>query len=657
MRPSHAFPLPYRWLCLWLVSLFAVGNVAAQSTGTYSIPVTQIISGQVINSTGQPVKFDWLWETSINKWKVTCVSGPSTGWNGQVQLWYALNGVKTAQITSYGQVFYSNAAPNAAITFGLYMLAQFGGQAVSGCTYSLPAGAVQNLTITPDNTVSGVGGSVSFAASGGQNAYVWSTTGGGVITGTGATVSVSFPSAGSFTVNVYNEGGNGVAQSPVATATVVVALKRLNLVVKNLDGRKWVVKDHELLSNLASLSPGAQYSGTMLESDLPKIIDLFTEVSEIEAHGAGKTMFDPTTGKYRDSTDVKYISFGFGFKLEKSDAENPMNKVTVTIPNGTAQTVNHDKLGPIFDWTQGDTQQTPLPVPPVKTLTPSTPQKPIAPAPPATPPTPQAPAPQAPLYPPPTNPILAPGASPVVTKTTTSSVTVNGVITKQTTTTATDAEGNTSTTTEGSGDGADGSAGQEPGASAANALPSVGHAGGYSVAGSAPDFTVALPGAFGGLSFDLNPFRTDRLGGVIDWFRTAVGWLCVVLFGFWASKEVADWTKATSTIRQASGNAVVAGSGAQATALVAAAAITVAVGVFLVAIIGWLGSGVITLSGVLSTVGQNPTSGLIGGAAWMLDRVFPVSTILSCVVARLAFNFAAAKFFAVCMTVIRYIVP
>ena len=67
-----------------------------------------------------------------------------------------------------------------------------------------------------------------------------------------------------------------------------------------------------------------------------------------------------------------------------------------------------------------------------------------------------------------------------------------------------------------------------------------------------------------------------------------------------------------STAQQAKGNPVAAGTGAQATALVAAAALTV---VFLVAVTALLSFSLdgISLAGLRGIVGTNPLSNFAGG--------------------------------------------
>jgi len=113
---------------------------------------------------------------------------------------------------------------------------------------------------------------------------------------------------------------------------------------------------------------------------------------------------------------------------------------------------------------------------------------------------------------------------------------------------------------------------------------------------------------------------------------------------------------AASAINQAKGNPIIGGTGAQATALIAAGAITVAVSVFVVALLAFL-AGDFAISNLLGTVGVNPTSGLAGGVAWMLDRCFPVGLMIAAVGARVAWNFYASSIFSVCTAAIRFIVP
>lgn len=171
-----------------------------------------------------------------------------------------------------------------------------------------------------------------------------------------------------------------------------------------------------------------------------------------------------------------------------------------------------------------------------------------------------------------------------------------------------------------------------------------------------PALFVTMPAKFGGATFNFDPFTNDRFSAVCGWFRSATLWLAVILLGAWVWKELGAWTRGLAGIRQAQGNAVVGGTGAQATALIAAAAITVAVIVAVVALLGWT-FGEVGISVIKTTVSSNPLVSIPTGVLWMLDKLFPVSTLIVCALARVTFNMYAAPLFATCSAVIRFIVP
>jgi hypothetical protein len=197
--------------------------------------------------------------------------------------------------------------------------------------------------------------------------------------------------------------------------------------------------------------------------------------------------------------------------------------------------------------------------------------------------------------------------------------------------------------------------GASAGASLASKIPTTSGLSSVSItSASAPDFTVSLPSAFGGGTFDLNPFRSDRCGPVVDWLRGAFYWLTVVGFGYWASTRVSEWTRAASTLQQSKGNTV-AGTGGQISAAIAAALVVVVISTFLVALVGYL-AGDFSLASIIGKLGVNPTTGL-GSALYMLDRCFPVAAILTALVARISWNLYASSIFASAIGVIRFINP
>lgn len=179
---------------------------------------------------------------------------------------------------------------------------------------------------------------------------------------------------------------------------------------------------------------------------------------------------------------------------------------------------------------------------------------------------------------------------------------------------------------------------------------------GPTIVDSAPNFAIVLPARMGGASFDLNPFRSDRFGPLASWFRAAMSWLVVVVFGKWASEKVAEWSRGSAPVHQAVGNTVAAGTGGQATALIAAGIMTAAFATFIVGMLGWLTSS-FSITNVLSILGANPLAGGPSGALWMVDQLFPVSMIIAGAGARITWNLYASKVFMVCMTLVRFVVP
>lgn len=174
--------------------------------------------------------------------------------------------------------------------------------------------------------------------------------------------------------------------------------------------------------------------------------------------------------------------------------------------------------------------------------------------------------------------------------------------------------------------------------------------------GVAPNLSITFPAAFGGAVVDLNPFSSERFGGVASWFRTATLWLAVVLFGQWFWGQLGDWIKGVATTQQAKGNTVVAGTGGQATALVAAGLMTTAIIAAIVTLLAFSFNG-IGVAFVNSSLAQNPLATMASGSLWMLNQLLPVSTLLSLLVAKVAFNMYAAPIFSGCAAIVRFIVP
>lgn len=198
----------------------------------------------------------------------------------------------------------------------------------------------------------------------------------------------------------------------------------------------------------------------------------------------------------------------------------------------------------------------------------------------------------------------------------------------------------------------------EAAADAVSALyPSAPTSMGYTLSpsGSSSMFAVTLPPAFGGATFDLDPFREDRLGPVVDAFRTATSILVLVVLALWISNRITEWTRGVATVQQAKGNTV-AGTGGQATALLAAGFITAAIVTFTTALFGW-SLGELDIPDLINSLTTNPLATVPADVLYMLNKVFPVYLMLAALVARVTFNLYASTLFSVLNSVVRFVVP
>jgi len=166
---------------------------------------------------------------------------------------------------------------------------------------------------------------------------------------------------------------------------------------------------------------------------------------------------------------------------------------------------------------------------------------------------------------------------------------------------------------------------------------------------------VTMPAAFGGATFDFNPFSGERMGPVMSWFKYALEWLTLVLLGVYVNKEMAQYARALGGVQQAKGNTY-AGTGGQLTALVAAGIMSAIIVVFITALVAW-SFGAISMVSLVTAVSVNPLLGMAGGALWMLLQCFPVETIIAALLARLTFPLYAQTLYVGCVTSIRFVVP
>jgi hypothetical protein len=173
--------------------------------------------------------------------------------------------------------------------------------------------------------------------------------------------------------------------------------------------------------------------------------------------------------------------------------------------------------------------------------------------------------------------------------------------------------------------------------------------------GAAPAFAIVMPDKFGGKTIDFNMFGSGPLGGVLSGFRSALSWLALMYYGVYCWRGLRVYITSAVNARQASGNPVLGGTGAQGTALIAAGLISVALMVGLVAFFALLGD--VGFGSVSSLFGSGPFVGFVAGSLWMLNQVFPVSVIVCTMLGRMVFDALAIKIFLGVTAAVRYIVP
>ena len=180
--------------------------------------------------------------------------------------------------------------------------------------------------------------------------------------------------------------------------------------------------------------------------------------------------------------------------------------------------------------------------------------------------------------------------------------------------------------------------------------------GNFSTTGAAPNFQITMPESMGGASFDLNPFRQDRLGGILPPIREFGKWVILIGLAAYVANHIYNVIADLNKSNQARGHNVFGGTGGQATALIAAAAICATVLTVVGALVATL-TGDFAIPSLYSLAGTNPLASISSSIVWMLDQVFPLAVILGALVARVTLPAASALSVAGAGAIIRFIVP
>lgn len=82
------------------------------------------------------------------------------------------------------------------------------------------------------------------------------------------------------------------------------------------------------------------------------------------------------------------------------------------------------------------------------------------------------------------------------------------------------------------------------------------------------------------IEISLDPMDNEKIAAVIPWMKAMVTWLMLATYAWWVWKQFAQLMAEAGNAQQAKGNPVVGGTGAQATAIIAA----IAIGLLIVAV-------------------------------------------------------------------------
>lgn len=153
-------------------------------------------------------------------------------------------------------------------------------------------------------------------------------------------------------------------------------------------------------------------------------------------------------------------------------------------------------------------------------------------------------------------------------------------------------------------------------------------------------------------TFDLDPAHDATLSTVISWCRALGAWVIALGFVWWMWGEFKEVMGTALLLPQAKGNTVAAGTGGQATSLLAAAAISV----FLLG----LPTAYFALTSYGSGIASNPFSGAPGPIARALYLVYlflPVEAAVSAITAAFAVRKGALIILTGIAAAVRHVTP
>ena len=160
-------------------------------------------------------------------------------------------------------------------------------------------------------------------------------------------------------------------------------------------------------------------------------------------------------------------------------------------------------------------------------------------------------------------------------------------------------------------------------------------------------FSLAAVGSFMP-AVNLDPAADPSVSSAADFLKSFIIWATSIFFAWFCWSEFSEVVRTLLSAQQAQGNAIVGGTGAQATALIAAAAITAIL--ITVPLAYWS----------IATYSINPVSsvsGVVSAALYLLFFFFPVAHVLSLAAAAFLVKKGSLVLVATTATLIRFVVP
>lgn len=166
---------------------------------------------------------------------------------------------------------------------------------------------------------------------------------------------------------------------------------------------------------------------------------------------------------------------------------------------------------------------------------------------------------------------------------------------------------------------------------------------------------------FLGHTIDANPMNHPLIAECIYFTRKILFWFAFFWYAFNCFKEINELSRQSLQLQQAKGNAVLGGSGAQATAFTAATVITGILLTLPIALwgqfdtsIGGLTWGDLATTNPIDTAG---TSAIIQAAVWLCLQFIPLQQLIGMWIGYMTLKTQGTALLAGVATLIRYVVP